>query len=83
VGAGGLSHDGRFLVVMSETDEKRALQVWDTRSGKLVKSWAGWAETAFAPDRPTLAILETIYGGNRGEVRSSVLGLWDLSAAAK
>jgi hypothetical protein len=85
--AGGLSHDGRFLVVHAEEDGKRALQVWDTRAGTLVKSWSGSAATVFAPDRPTLAILETIRYGRAadrgGDGARSILGLWDLSGLAK
>jgi RNA polymerase sigma factor (sigma-70 family) len=46
------------------------VSVWDTRTGKRVKSWQGSAVVAFHPTRPVLALLE----GNGEHIR---LGLWD------
>lgn len=49
------------------------LTVWDTQTGKPLKSWNGSATAAFHPVRPVLAILEP----NGDETR---LGLWDFAA---
>jgi len=51
------------------------LNVWDTRTGKLLKSWhALGVMVAFHPTKPVLAVLEQNgEGGTR-------LGLWDFSA---
>jgi hypothetical protein len=53
------------------------LTVWDTQTGKVLKSWdrRGKTEVAFNPVRPLLAILEP----NGEETR---LGLWDFAAEA-
>jgi RNA polymerase sigma factor (sigma-70 family) len=52
-----------------------AIQVWDVDRKKLLKSWNGAADIAFAPDRPLLAILEP---RSEGKTR---LGFWDFAAA--
>ncbi|HEX4609906.1 MAG TPA: sigma-70 family RNA polymerase sigma factor [Urbifossiella sp.] len=50
------------------------LGVWDTTTGKLVRSWPGRVTAvAFHPTRPVLAVLEP----NGAQTR---LGLWDFSA---
>jgi RNA polymerase sigma factor (sigma-70 family) len=50
------------------------LAVWDTTTGKLVRSWPGRVTAvAFHPTRPVLAVLEP----NGAQTR---LGLWDFSA---
>ena len=49
------------------------LTVWDTRTGKVLKSWDRSAKAAFNPVRPLLAILER----NDEQTR---LGLWDFAA---
>jgi hypothetical protein len=67
------------------------LRVWDVRGGKVLKTWDGSADASFAPDRPTLAVLEyyqesaPVFGpGNRQQqVNKATLGLWDLSALVK
>jgi RNA polymerase sigma factor (sigma-70 family) len=50
------------------------LTVWDTQTGKVVKSWDRSPFVAFNPARPVLAILEP-----NGE-NTTRLGLWDFSA---
>jgi RNA polymerase sigma factor (sigma-70 family) len=55
----------------------RFLTVWDTQTGKILKSWETWDESqqvAFNPVRPLLAVFE-----KRGDDRTR-LGLWDFSA---
>lgn len=47
--------------------------VWDTQTGKVLKSWDRPAKVAFNPARPLLAMLER----NGAEMR---LGLWDFAA---
>jgi len=52
----------------------RRLAVWDTTTGKLIRSWPGRVTAlAFHPSRPVLAVLEP----NGAQTR---LGLWDFSA---
>ncbi len=53
--------------------ERSFLTVWETNSGKLLKSWDGQAKVLFNPVRPVLAILER--NGN-----DSRLGFWDFAA---
>ncbi len=52
------------------------LTVWDTRTGKVLKTWKGGngARVAFNPVRPVLAVLEP-----NGEGKSR-LGFWDFAA---
>lgn len=51
------------------------LSVWDTSTGKLVKTWNREPRTvAFHPTRPVLAVLEN---NGEGDTR---LGLWDFTA---
>ncbi|HEV3386644.1 MAG TPA: RNA polymerase sigma factor [Gemmata sp.] len=55
----------------------RFLTVWDTQTGKILKTWDTWDQSpqlAFNPVRPILAIFES-----RGDDRTR-LGLWDFSA---
>jgi RNA polymerase sigma factor (sigma-70 family) len=64
------------------------LLIWDTQSGKVLKSWPGQASAAFSPAQPILAILETETstepdGDNRKQVTSSILGLWDVAPLLK
>jgi RNA polymerase sigma factor (sigma-70 family) len=51
------------------------LTVWDTRTGKVMKSWSGGSQpiVAFHPTKPILAVLEA----NNNQTR---LGFWDFSA---
>jgi RNA polymerase sigma factor (sigma-70 family) len=59
----------------SVSRDKSFLTVWDTQTGKVVKSWGGsQLVVAFNPVRPVLAILEA-----NGE-NSTRIGLWDFSA---
>jgi RNA polymerase sigma factor (sigma-70 family) len=53
---------------------RRFLTVWDTQTGKVLKSWDRSPLVAFNPVRPVLAILEP-----NGE-NTTRLGLWDFSA---
>jgi len=53
---------------------RRFLTVWDTQTGKVLKSWDRDPLVAFNPARPVLAILEP-----NGE-NTTRLGLWDFSA---
>jgi RNA polymerase sigma factor (sigma-70 family) len=53
---------------------RRFLTVWDTQTGKVLKSWDRAPLVAFNPARPVLAILEP-----NGE-NTTRLGLWDFSA---
>jgi RNA polymerase sigma factor (sigma-70 family) len=50
-----------------------SLTVWDTQTGKVLKSWDRAATVAFNPARPLLAVLEK----NDDDTR---LGLWDFAA---
>jgi RNA polymerase sigma factor (sigma-70 family) len=64
--------DGEQIVMESG---KSFLTVWDTQTGKVVKSWERNPTVAFNPARPILAVIEP----NEGDTR---LGLWDFSAEA-
>jgi WD40 repeat protein len=55
---------------------RNVIQVWDVERKKLLKSWNGRAEIAFAPDRPVLAIFES-----KGDAQGTRLGFWDFAAA--
>jgi hypothetical protein len=59
-------------------DRGQFLNVWDTQTGKLLKSWnmRNRGKAAFNPERPVLALLEP-------NDDSSRLGLWDFSAEEK
>jgi hypothetical protein len=48
--------------------------VWDTQTGKVVKSWNRSPQVAFCPTRPVLAVLE-----QNGESGTRV-GFWDFAA---
>ena len=51
------------------------LTVWDTRTGKVLKTWKGnGARVAFNPARPVLAVLE------RNSESKTRLGFWDFAA---
>jgi WD40 repeat protein len=50
----------------------RFLTIWDTETGKVVKTWDRAATVAFSPTRPLLAVFEQ----NDDQTR---LGLWDFS----
>jgi hypothetical protein len=87
----GFSHDGRLLagttserMAPSFGPRERRLVIWDTRTGKVLKSWEGQVQVAFAPDRPVLAMLENTSHENNGQkVAESVLALWDVSMLIK
>jgi RNA polymerase sigma factor (sigma-70 family) len=53
---------------------RKFLSVWDTETGKVVKSWEGSPRVAFSPVRPILAVLEP--NGNH----FTRIGFWDFSA---
>jgi hypothetical protein len=60
---------GQAVPYSARRDRPR-LTVWDTRTGKVVRTWQGEASgLAFHPTRSTLAILEAHGTGSR-------LGLW-------
>jgi hypothetical protein len=65
-----LSSEGDQIVMESPQD---FLTVWDTETGKVLKTWHKNPNASFNPVRPTLAVLEP----NESETR---LGLWDFSA---
>lgn len=72
------SSDGRLLAVIGSRTRKDKveafLHVWDTRTGKVLKSWSIYVqEVAFHPTKPLLAIVER----NGDQTR---FGLWDFSA---
>ena len=50
------------------------LTVWDTRTGKALKTWPGTPLVAFCPTRPILAMAER---NGDGDTR---LGFWDFAA---
>jgi RNA polymerase sigma factor (sigma-70 family) len=50
------------------------LTVWDTQTGKVLKSWGQGSRVAFNPARPLLAIIEP-----NGQEKTRV-GFWDFSA---
>jgi WD40 repeat protein len=61
---------------VSYTAEGRFLTVWNTETGKVVKSWDQKATVMFLPSRPVLAVFEENgSGGTR-------LGLWDFATEA-
>jgi RNA polymerase sigma factor (sigma-70 family) len=88
-GANAFTGDGRLLVLSGSrfssrkgpgvppwdalTQSGNFVAVWDTKTGKLLKSWDRSAKVAFNPVRPLLAILER----NDDETR---LGLRDFAA---
>jgi hypothetical protein len=53
--------------------QQQFLRIWDTQTGKIVKSWNKNTLNAFNPARPVLALFES----NGDDTR---LGLWDFSA---
>jgi hypothetical protein len=60
------------------------LVIWDTKSGKILKSWLGNASAQFSPTRPVATILEYVDDseGNR-QFKTSILGLWDVAPLLK
>ncbi|MBM3981061.1 MAG: hypothetical protein FJ304_12390 [Planctomycetes bacterium] len=54
-----------------------ALSVWDTRTGKLLKSWPSSPRVAFHPTKPILAILEP------NGTENTRVGFWDFAADGK
>lgn len=75
---GAFSSDGRLIAAVggyrSRQNSGPFLKVWDTRTGKLLKSWSTKGVTvAFHPTKPILAILEP----NEKKTR---LGVWDFTA---
>jgi hypothetical protein len=52
---------------------RQFLTVWDTETGKVLKTWNFNVQVAFNPVRPLLVVLEP-----NGEVTR--VGLWDFSA---
>jgi WD40 repeat protein len=62
--------DGERIVLSSPHS---FLKVWDTQTGKLLKSWNHDPLAAFNPARPLLAVLEA----NGDDTR---IGFWDFSA---
>lgn len=71
------SSDGRLIAVIGSRTRKNKvevfLNVWDTHTGKVLKSWSRYVQgVAFHPTKPLLAILE-----RNGE--QTRLGLWDFS----
>jgi RNA polymerase sigma factor (sigma-70 family) len=79
---GGFSPDGRLIAVSLRPF---LLQIWDVTTGKRVKQWSGDATTSFAPNRPILAILESVTESDEASksVTRSSLGFWDCSPPAK
>lgn len=61
------------------------LVIWDTGTGKIVRSWNGTAAACIAPDRPVLAILELVgeVGPDGKANAKAVLGFWDVSGLVK
>jgi RNA polymerase sigma factor (sigma-70 family) len=74
------SSDGRLLVLSGngqlESPNHPFLIVWDTQTGKVLKSWDVAASVAFSPTRPVLAIIE-----KNGDSKTRV-GFWDFAAEA-
>jgi hypothetical protein len=71
VDIGARAGSGKVLVY---AHERPRLSVWETATGRVVRSWLGSASAlAFHPTRPVLAVLEPTPSGSR-------LGLWDFSA---
>jgi RNA polymerase sigma factor (sigma-70 family) len=79
-----VSHDARLLALHYSDGSRRSVQVWDTTTGKRLKSWTGSAALSFHPTKPLLAALEhvTEYADNK-PVTKSVVGLWDFSEFVK
>jgi len=71
--------DGEFKMDNPDTEyivvepQREFLTVWDTQTGKILKSWDANPQAAFNPVRPLLAVFEP----NDQETR---LGLWDFSS---
>jgi RNA polymerase sigma factor (sigma-70 family) len=81
------SNAGRMLIngsTLSTSPHNWELAIWDTKSGKILKSWPGNANAQFSPSRPVVAILEYTHGyeGNK-QISISILGLWDVSPLLK
>ena len=81
-----LSRDGRLLALSgvihtldkepkTDSDHAFSTRVWDTETGKVIKTWDHGAHVAFSPLRPMLAVLES----NSDRTR---LGFWDFTAEA-
>lgn len=74
------SADNRLVVVTGYEilpragTERECIKVWETATGKLLKSWNHWAKVAWSPVAPVLAVLEP-----NGENQAR-LGFWDFSA---
>jgi RNA polymerase sigma factor (sigma-70 family) len=85
------SRDGRSFAGKAPRELNDArLRIWDARTGRALKTWAGEAVAAFAPDRPVLAISEEYAervpntDNAQPEFRSkAILGLWDVSPLLK
>ncbi|HXD89014.1 MAG TPA: RNA polymerase sigma factor [Urbifossiella sp.] len=83
IGAGNFSAESRLIAVVGfrwnkdvathTSTQEHFLNVWDCRTGKLLKSWPTLVSVAFHPTKPILAILEP----NDKKTR---VGLWDFSA---
>jgi RNA polymerase sigma factor (sigma-70 family) len=69
-GVSGSNDQGIHVCLVSPC---QFLTVWDTETGKVLKTWSLSAKIAFNPVRPVLAILEPNGDNTR-------LGLWDFSA---
>lgn len=80
-----ISRDARLLAISHDDGVKRTIQVWDTATGRRLKTWTGSAELAFHPDKPLLAVLERVteYPSGNEPVYKSVLGVWDFSEFVK
>jgi hypothetical protein len=88
---GGFSSTGAMFAVAtgeSSPQSNPTVQIFDTKSGAVLKSWPGHAVPSFAPNRPLLALLEPFdvleqKDGRINDVRHTSLGFWDCSAPAK
>ena len=68
------SEEGGMPTRWSHADGSSSfLTVWDTQTGKVLKTWTAGPYAAFSPTRPLLAVLE-----RNGD--STRIGFWDFAA---
>lgn len=81
---GGLSADGTlFAFATSDPRGEPVVVLSDAKTGKVLKSWSGYAIPSFAPNRPTLALLEPYIVRSQSDAsgfsseRHTSIGFWD------
>jgi RNA polymerase sigma factor (sigma-70 family) len=89
---GGFSADGKLFGIEVDVYNRDVntnssfVEIWDTESGQVVKSWSGSALASFSPVKPLLALLEGYSVGSavtNTSTRRTSLGFWDCTTPAK